>query len=380
MYVQRAQLNWIDQGIFALFVLNLGLLLYANWYGLGLDLESEDYWAAATHLGDYFQKTPIEGKVINRPPVFPILLAPLSSMGVFGAKALILLLFTLISCLYYLLIKRYIFQPALQLFAFALFSFSIPIHLVHAFVWTESLVMFWVLIQFFLILEGKRKPWMYFLWLLLVGIVAVETKNGYMLMVPGIALAWLYKQRSWVGLIQSGLYGLCMYLSHRFVSSQFVGMDTHEVLAKTTTLNLQANYIDVLTGWFVPLHIPFALRITLFVVVGLGLLYLFVRHRVYQNQDWVIAMGVFWSFFLLHSYFSHPDYHESERYLSTVYPIFLWSLIRFLDIGMKTDAFIRELKWRNLSFVLLFAWLLYSFVRVLSNDILWHQSRSLFES
>ncbi|MFY0627650.1 MAG: hypothetical protein JXR07_15240 [Reichenbachiella sp.] len=357
-----------------IFLFGIGLLVFGNCYGLGFTYDSYDYWNAGNNFLSFLNKEMIGDKIIKRPPFFPFLLAIISPMGFWGAWIFMMLIFIASSFIIVKILETHFENELLKIAAFALFIFSIPVHLIHSFLWTEALISILVLGQLSILMRLQAMNFQGFSLVTLLSMIAAMTKNGYMLAVPGIALAILFANRNLKGLRLSVFHAVILFGTHHLVTSVFSGMDTASRALKLRFLDY--NYLDVLSGWFFPIMIPFEWRLFGTSIILLGLIFLLIKNQLFKNLKIGIAWSFFLSYFFLRSYYSHLDYHESERYLSVVFPVFIIAVFLVVDKSVIT---LNLHKFRLFKYGLLFfgaSWILYSFIRVVNNEILWFSVRS----
>ncbi|WP_420581785.1 hypothetical protein [Reichenbachiella sp.] len=214
-----------------------------------------------------------------------------------------------------------------------------------------------------------------YLLLLLVGCFGVLTKNGFMLVAPGVALVLLNKERNKKGLLKALGYGLALYLVHFWLTRYFSNSDVHQVLGGSSFRSLGAHYLNVITAWFLPLKLDFHIRLV--AVLGIWAVGFLFGQPIKWNRDrqLINLLILFFCYVILRSYYSRIDYHESERYLSILFPAFLLFVALFCDRILRNLKAVNLIRLRNLVYASLLFWFIYSAIRTIYNDVLWHQVR-----
>jgi hypothetical protein len=125
-------------------------------------------------------------------------------------------------------------------------------------------------------------------------------------------------------------------------------------------------YISVISGWFVPLKVIPEVRITLAIFIGLVFLGILAKRKIR-----ILNIGFFFLFvtYLVgRSYYSNVDYHESERYLSLVYPFFV---IGFLVPILEWVYSLDNILLKRMVGIFSISLIVYSTFRSIWNDIIW---------
>lgn len=341
---------FLKNSYFLIYLAGLGLLILANSKGIGFTYDSYDYQGASQQIF-YF----LSGKSnIIRPPIFPIVLSIFSVFGIAGYFILSLFCFSISSWIFHALIASTITNYYVKTYIFSLFIFSISLHLTHSFLWTEPLMILWILL-FIWILISKFNYGI----LLLLAILMVLTKNGSMLLIPFLAAGIWWMNRSWKGFFYSFVMILTCAIVYELWNQHIGRPEMIETVARVRFFSF--TYLEVLLGWFVPISFPLWAQIMAFSGFTIGFALVATG---FDNQTQFFAL-VFCGYLVLRMYYAHVDYHESERYMSIAYPVLL------LVIGKLTDQ--RKLDFTTLS--LYSVWLLYSIIRVVKNDIIWFIER-----
>ncbi len=344
------------------------MVTLVNFYGPGLTYDSIDYLKASQHPALFLSGQPIEGQVVQRPPVFPVFINLLNKLPLLEYHIINVLLIILNTWVFFRILKPLPLARNTRLLFYVLFCFGMPVHLAHAFLWTESFVMLLILLQVYILIHTRRGIGASLIWII-AGTVAVLTKNGYMLIVPVFMLSRLLITRKFSDYILSALYGLSAYVAFNLWAA-IVDKPSGEALAfRTGSMTLE--YVNVVTAWFLPMVIPLPWRIIVVGGVATVLLLIFLRREYYDfNLTWVFGF-LFVLYFAGRSYYSHVDYQESEQYLSVVYPVFLLFGAGIFDkvrhtITLRGIRVIELLAW---------GWAVYMVVRVVKNDIFWISDR-----
>ena len=346
----------------AVFSVSFLFLSLALWVGPGFTYDSHDYFLAGTNLKDFLQGRIINGKLIARPPLFPILVRIFSLPGKWGLSIMQLVIFSMNCMLFYRIIFRVEWLDTFRLVLFILFCFSISMHLSHSFLWTEGLVILLILIQVYFLIAD-----IFFLkklaGLLFFGAAMVLTKNGGMLLVPGFAAAMILLDKNWKMVVLSVLYLGINFSMYSLWNAHVSRPTVLETVARDRFFT--AEYIHVISGWLFPLAIPEIFRVLLLGIFIGGLIISGSFRCLWKDRIWVSFFIIFLSYVLFRSYYSHVSYHEGERYLSLGFPFFL----------LWVTGLLAKSKTRPVLFFI-FYWIIYSVIRVIKNDIIWFLERS----
>ncbi|MEO9870012.1 hypothetical protein [Ekhidna sp.] len=343
-------------------------LFLANINGVGFTYDSYDYFNAAKNLREFFFREEILGKIINRPPFYPVLIAPFTIFGEYGLTLLCLLIYSINSYLIFRLTRMLFADNEDMWISRVLILFSVTMHLVHAFLWTEGLIILLVLAQLNILFKMRRGS-KEMIFLTLFGLISILTKNGMMLMVPVFASAGVVVSRVKSKWLWSLLYIIVCYGAFEVYRYYFGQSSIGEIAVRTNFFGW--NYLNVISIWLMPMKVNTGLRLILtgaFILIACTT-YIF-RFKKYDTPIHGIVI-IFSGYTLLRSYYSHIDFHESERYLSIVYPIFILMIIGLFnhlkkDFG-KTGYYFY--------YVFIFYLLVYTILRAINNDIFWIAQR-----
>ena len=169
-----------------LIALSLLLVLWVNIGGVGFTYDSFDYYDAAKDLDQFFGGEAINGRIIRRPPFYPLIVSSFLWMNKSGLILLNMILYGINLFLSFKISNRICEDSHLKWVAVLCISFSATLHLIHVFAWTEPLVLCTVLLQLVLLFDNKTEK--NYSLVILLGVISVLTKNGAMLLIPGIAL------------------------------------------------------------------------------------------------------------------------------------------------------------------------------------------------
>jgi len=116
-----------------------------------------------------------------------------------------------------------------------------------------------------------------------------------------------------------------------------------------------------------PMEVPVSIRIALAAIIVLVLLAIYFKNYHLIGPNYHSLLVVFLSYFLLRSYYSDIYFHEAERYLSIVYPLFILLMV-------KASSFFKESSNIFLSKAYLISGiylLTYTIIRAVRNDLIW---------
>ena len=126
------------------------------------------------------------------------------------------------------------------------------------------------------------------------------------------------------------------------------------------------NYIDVISVWFLPAFIPFALRISILFILGLLLSY-YGRKSPIDNRVISLLLQVA-TYIVIMIIIIQVDYDEIERLLAVIMPWFM--LVMFLLLDRLSITWMGKSKTVLIMALLLF--FSYTSIRSLKNVEMWH--------
>lgn len=340
------------------------LLLFTNVGGVGFTYDSFDYAEAASNLDLFLKGNFINERVIKRPPVYPIIVSLFFWIGDDGLTLLNMILYV---ANFYLVIKIVDFvieDEQSKFLAIVCVMFSVTIHLVHAFAWTEGLVVCLMLLQIKLAFDDRLVDFKYLL-IITLGVLSVLTKKGAMLLVPGMVLM-IYLSgvgvRRWAYPL---LYCILCWGAYQLWDGLINLREPVDIVTAKRFLSLE--YLNVLSVWLMPLNVPSLIRNTVAIIILLLLTIFYIKNLVKKNSHLNSLLLIFVSYTLLRSYYSNVYFHEAERYLSLVYPLFIIILFSLLSsLRISSNKILSRLCWIFGLYILC-----YTIIRAIKNDYQW---------
>ncbi|MFN6945348.1 MAG: hypothetical protein ACK4ND_10395 [Cytophagaceae bacterium] len=264
---------------FALFGILLTLVYWAavRTYGMGITFDSVQYLYAAQNLPEKLIKadgTPF----VEWPPLYPIFLylGTLVNIDVLTWTTYFhFVLFLTNGTLAAFLLHKLAINRLLFGIALALIAFSVPILLVHIFVWSEPLFITFLLLTIIFLDKYLREAKIHHLLsLIILAILLILQRKSGIMFVPGIALILLLNTKAtvslrWFSSIVVFLAGLSTYLIWSHIRSKYLGQLPTSTLSISDFLDKLTLSMHIISTWFMPHQIPFLIRIILLFIGGI---------------------------------------------------------------------------------------------------------------
>ncbi len=355
----------------------------ASKYGIGVSPDSVGYISTAQSLlnrtGFYlFNNEPF----VHWPPLYPILLAALGLLGInplVGAKLfnMIAFGFTIFSSGFLLL--KVIESSVLFFWAVLSFIFSEPLLEVSVMAWSEPIYIF-LSVLFFLVFSGylkQEKAQKLLLCSAIAALVCLQRYVGVILVATGALSIPLFAQNSQImrrarnALIFTtiALLPTIMWGGYNFSrAGTFAG---HRNPAYWGALRHLSDLVTVISGWFIPLSVPFVLNffVLLACVVALALIIKRQQYRLRRlrpiESTWNCTVKPLIIYIALYSVFIIfiSSYTANEpignRLLSPLYPFLMIVLSFCIDGIYKSVTFKKGYLLKFVISSILFLWLLY---------------------
>lgn len=362
-------------GFILLLMTALLLQQYATFCQLGLTYDSQDYLHAAQsfrEIGVLYNAN--QSLYVERPPLFPLSLALLGEQAEIYMRYINTLCLGILLVILYELGKLCISNVSFRLLFILTQIWGIPLLFVHSFLWSEPLFMLFLYAHLHLLHLYLRKPsvvWM--LGMIICSLLMGLQRNPGIFFIFGTGLAlFFFGSRKWAVIyVSTASSAWALWTSY---SIYHRGWGFHSVSESWFQKSPEIGYdlLNVISAWFFPLIIPTFWR---FILLGLGLVLFLGLLRKGNVQKYLdhysaslgIILGLYGMILLL---LERVGYHETERYLSVIYPIFFLLFFRYLAIGCDT---IKSPRIRQGLFLILIIWMIYPLGRSLKNVTLWHQ-------
>lgn len=373
------RLKWL------VYLAGLGIFLflqqYATYCQLGQTYDSRDYLAAARGWSqEYHMLDQWGGPYIERPPLFPLVLAALGTESKTGIR-----LFNALWAMGSLLIFMFLAERILQsdilwiIYGGAL-AFSTPLLMDHSFLWSEPLFIFLLaLLLFFLRRYLEQKENGDFILLVLCSILLVLQRTQGVMVISAVAVILLNKNAFWASLPRAGIYffsSLLLWFAWVYHCLSIGGLYFHSSIGDLFQYIPHNLYwhVEAISAWLLPLPLSFPFR--LIILMGL-LILLFSIWNTFKSELAPGKRSFLWAciwIFLLYTFGmliqQATNFSDSTRYQSPNYPLVFLFLLGLLDIWKE---FFQN-KWgKRILFVGLSIWLLYPAVRSIKNAQHWHQ-------
>ncbi len=275
---------------------------------------------------------------------------------------------------YYFLARRTFKQPAYAYIFLITLTFSTPLIMVHSFLWTEPLFILLVSLQILLIREfilskhyyllipllllsllycWQRKAGMVFSLAVIVIMIHLLTKNNRLKII-------LYSLITISILILYGLGGI--------IPNQIGELPD----LSSITINLH-NYQSAISAWILPFPLNVWFRIFILVLI-VSLIIVFFRKIKSDVEQPVLKFVrslviIFVLYLVIRHFFHRLHFHEADRFLAPIYPIFFFLIIFVID-RITLLHFPKKLAYILLAVTSI--WLAYPIVRSIKNADLWH--------
>ena len=352
----------------------LAIYFYANVHGLGFTYDSVHYLKKSIIFAENhsLQEIGFNG-------LFPFQSLEIVLLSFFGDHALIVMkyLHALLlggAILMHLIIAKDFFKNRKTLAYYAgTLVFSTPLLMVHCFLWTEPLFIFFVSLQWYLLWRFfQHKTLQTLIFILLISILYCLQRKAGMLFSLGLVLAFITnfvssKKQILVILIFLALSIIILY--GELGTSNLIG---ELPVLSSFPVNLK-NYSNALSAWIFPLPLNYWIRTGLFISISVFVGFIFwktlpkipTEKKTYITSIIIIIL----TYLVIRHFYFRPHFHEADRFLAPIYPgIFFLFIFVIEHVVLKTRQSIVKL----ILPVLMALWLTYPVIRTLKNAQLWH--------
>lgn len=377
--LSQKQLNiWVYTTI----LIGIFFQIYAVSCGVNLTYDSHNYITATNSLRSGIALYNADGTLyVQHPPLFPSILTLLSFLH--HNHQLMWTIFNILNlafCLYviYKLSRKIIHHPVVLLLLMFSQVFSVSYLMIHSFLWSEPfffLLLVLILDKTYDYLHNLQNTTLIQITILSFLLALQRIPGVFFIAGIGISFLFLLPQKRYFAFKKASLFMFLAsigWITWLIVVFYLKGWRFHSA-TETAFQNFFINiyeYANVFTAWFLPINIPFILRLITFIVGILWVLWFFQKtiQELFKSKFIITLLIVFGTYTLALLNLEHLDYYESERYYSFAYfPSFL---IFFLLVD-KIFVQISSLKQKIL-IVVLGIWLLYPIYRSVRNVQLWH--------
>lgn len=357
-------------------IIGLGFQLYGTQCAPGITYDSNQYLASAKSFAKNQQLSHVDGTPhIDHVPLYPVILSLLGEHRLQLSKYLNALSLALVLALFIYLGKQTLHTPFVRsLFALTLVC-SIPLQLIHHFVWSEPFFVLLLTLSLLFLFKYLQTPCpQYFRMLVVVGFFMCLQRNPGIFLVAGIALAlWLYSK---AGLWRTVLYGslsvsgwVIWTVGGLLIVKSGLHPAAYNIFGNLFAKHNLDHYLNVISGWFLPITISLFVRGTLFLILILFLIIRLIKIKALLTgfTKALIIITIVYIVFLQLT--ERIDFHETERYAAVIFPLFaLWLFHLYEKLLMNFQR--KALLGANLVLLL---WLGYPAIRTLKNVRLWHK-------
>ncbi len=249
--------------------------------------------------------------------------------------------------------------------------FSVSLLMIHVFLWSEALFLSLFLL-YVLLMERYlvSSTWENLIILiLLINIMCLQRNAGMLVLIGTILFLFLERRGNPVKTLVLLLLGPVSFFSWNFYSS-YMFSDGFNFIDHDYFQGFLHNLLDILrvvTAWFVPGFIPWAVRIAFFILIFI----LMVRIRVFR---WIVKAPLTRMLFypvltytLLISCIGRLDYYEIDRYLSFIFPLVVLVIVVLIEnVSIKRNI-------KRIMVVLIGVWAVYTVARGIKNAHDWHK-------
>ncbi len=360
-------------------LLSTGLLIYSIWCGLGLTYDSRAYIEISNdiikHGWEGLENSPF---LKAKPPLFPLVISLFSPEGMIWVNVFC---FTL----YLGLLARVVLMESggkndgILLFLFI--CMATPLYEFHGFLWTEPIANPIVLALFLGVknyLDHQKSTGL--LPILLLSNALILIRHAGLFIVLGIFVALFFissdgERRKRV-ILSAPFAFLTSLIWHIFKPESFV-LRFGEISQSDWSVKIDKYYnnmivlTDALTSYFLPIMIPYHLRISLLIICVIAVVVLYYRKIPHEKYHlaWTLVIVIY----ILCMHIVVPIIPgDGERYLSPIYPM----LFILLYAAVKTFVSSLRRNWQKRIALLLVAIALgYPVIRTIKNVRFWHTVR-----
>jgi hypothetical protein len=316
---------------------SIASILFAYCYKgeLKQTYDSADYLNSSSSLHAYLTGKNQDGfAFLYRPPLLPAFLYFFENKAE-AAKWLNALCFISSLWIGYFLAGSLQVQ-GLLLYAYpCMLAMSFPWLQNHFFLWSEPLFSTLILLLTFL-LVNKRPVFL----ILIVCLAAYFLRKAGLLLAIGVLINYMfersYKKVIWVCLVMTIAFfiweGIIIYFSNESTSKS-VFLMLNEMS--------RSYYVDVLTAWILPRNISLVIRVCLSISMAilLGRLFYGAISNVASSHGSRVVLRIFLVYTsMLVLFIGTADYHDAERFLSPVLPLFLLLIVLMVQKAYATPG------------------------------------------
>lgn len=354
-----------------------------NW-GPGITDDSVNYLYASTTFPNSLNKvdhTPF----VEWPPLFPVIL---SAHQIFGISVITFaailhgLAYAANVVLSWIMLRKLINSGIIFFLATLTILFSTPLLLVHIFVWSEAIFIFFLLVSLLVLtryLNRSRDIYILILLIIISWLMGLQRKSAIVLFLSNFSIILFYGKSS--PLLKKFIHATA-YIVLSSLPLFFYGLRKYKIKNEIFTqagydpVRIAENFIDiaeVFTSWFFPDELSLQLRVLLFAgTAGLILLIIRLSSRIKRPKFQCLEVILFTTsvlYFLILSFSLAYVYVEEgidERILSPVYiPVIICSFV-LADITYRKVSllpFSGDFIYRRIFILLLLTWVLYPVIR-----------------
>lgn len=350
--------------------------------GLGMTFDSAMYLSIARGFSESgFWESLEQPGLETWPPLFPLIVSWVGADQMVFLNGLSLVL-SLLVC--WNISSRLVQAKTLRVLIMFAICTGTPLFLVHGFLWSEPVFILLFYSELALLLMVRKdNSILAAIGLVLVANLLILQRHSGIFLVFGLSLVLLIQARSSLQVFSSLSYFALGSLSFWLWNGGF-SEGTHDRISSLIDplllldferyfLNLQA-FGYAISYWVVPYHTIWVL------VVGLGMTLVLLlgplRWKLVVSKGEMQVYALLLISFLVYYFFLHlphtviPD--DPERYLSPLYPLFIWLVLVPLDWiprkGVNTLG-------GKITLMVLAIWLSYVTVRSVKNVVFWHGTR-----
>lgn len=344
-----------QKGHFALAIIALTVLIFYLRNEPALTYDSHDYIDASEGTVTYFLGENDDGfRYTLRPPLYPLYLS-------FFTDKITAAWWLNVVCFFFslwmiVLIADYLKWSVIWTYASVLLTaVSLPWLENHFFVWTEPVFSAVFLLLIYFLLKKKSVAVILVTCLILFSI----RKAGLFILIITCFYYLLDKQyrNFFVFGIIAGVFVVGWEILVTSFAERSPFISNFEYLSHLD----RAAFLDVITAWILPRKIPVLFRVIL-IVVSLTSIVIFFREqfRAFLNEThnkilliYLIGYSLFFVVIV-----GSTGFHETERYISVVMPLFILILVSFAA-GMRNE----NIPERRILYLLFAIWTLYPLIR-----------------
>ncbi len=354
--------------------ISIGILIYSTWCGVGLTFDSYNYLSAGESLKKYGKLLMQDGSLyIVHAPLFPVFISLLGTNPILGIKAANILLFVITTFIVRAIIQNSIKNDILKIFSLAGITWSVNIHMIYNFIWTEPLFLFlfsmhtWLLLRY---LHGKVR--INLIAVIFIAFLMGITRNaGVFIILPSWLFLTYSREFDWKNSISylvgstSGFLSWNLYAFFYFGGKNKIinGVDFFSGIPRNFI-----NYIDTISCWATPSLVPGFLRLSILIII-MVIIVLAILKSYSVSARLFLFSGII--YILIMICFIQIDVSDVERMLSIIYPWLIVGIFTLLDGRMLQ----LNLNIKRVLALILCIWIGYVGARTIKNSIMWHQNQ-----